>query len=1011
MAGLPPQGDPGSPLEAVEGEDPVSERKFVTILRADIVKSTNLVAELDPEEAVSRLEPALKAMRAAVRQFGGIVSREMGDSLAAVFGAPVADENHAILACHAALELARRVASLGDPELQIRVGLHSGLAVMYVVNSEFSKVYEIGGPASHLAARLEAAAEPGGIYASEACRELSEGHIRFEALGRKSLKGFSDPLAVYRVVGTSGLSRWRARSTRSVSRFVGRSRERALLRHAARAGARAVCVTGDPGIGKSRLLHEFVKELRTEGWKVIEAGCSPSLQGAPFSALKGVLRSMIDAPTAKAERAGFVDPRGDMVPILRSAIDSVLDRPVSESEWHQLDPQARSQAISDATLALMEKVSRGQSTVLLIEDLHWVDRASATAMAALVSLRSCGLLVLLTSRPNGAPCWVREGDVEMLSLRPLDEPEGWAMLDDIMGPSSTTRALKSRIARHTANVPLFVEEVCRRLKETGVLLGQWGDLTLGHPVEDLGIPASVQGVIAARLDRLTKRERTVIQAAAALGPRARAATLREVTALPEVLLVGFLAALDRAELLVRAETSGLDVFEFPHDMVRQVAYDSMIAPAREDVHARILAALEGEEAARDEPDKLCYHATRAKAWAKAFDYGRDVARRCVARSAFADATSYYEIAIDAVDKMPISRAREIDAIDVRTEARLAFMGFGRIAEWLDLGKEAERRANAIQDLGRKVAAMTVRAAALNFYGTPVEAIETGQQVVELAEQCEDRRWISMAEYGLGQAYWQAGRYLDAAKLLSRSWARLMEPEAVAPTGTTIDNFLLICCMMNAAANTNMGETDTAERFQRQARDIAARSARPFDRVVAAFGDAHLMLGRDDPAAAVAILDEAAVLANRHGVRMFIPVIGWQRGVAYLEQNRLDEARKILAEACALSKAIGYKVTELRTSIALARVLGRIGDVRGALDMLQGALNTSRQQGYEGNEAEARLWLAIIIPARDEESRAAVVRHLHSSIAISTRNGAKPLALKARLLLSAIVAGEQDRTLS
>src|SRR3954452_4010917 len=243
-----------------ERVDPDSERKFVTILRADVVHSTDLIAGLEPEEALSRLEPALTAMRAAVRRFGGIVSKEMGDGLAAVFGAPVADDNHAPLACHAAIELVRRVASLGDPALQVRVGIHSGFAVTYMVASEFSKVYEIGGAARHMAARLESAAEPGQIYASEACQKLSEGPVRFEYLGRKPLKGFADPVPIYRVTGASDLSSWQVRKTRNVSRFVGRLEEMALLRRAAaasRAGGRTVCVAGDAGVGKSRLVHEF----------------------------------------------------------------------------------------------------------------------------------------------------------------------------------------------------------------------------------------------------------------------------------------------------------------------------------------------------------------------------------------------------------------------------------------------------------------------------------------------------------------------------------------------------------------------------------------------------------------------------------------------------------------------------------------------------------------------------------------------------------------------------------
>jgi class 3 adenylate cyclase/tetratricopeptide (TPR) repeat protein len=988
------------PAGAASG-DPVSERKFVTILRADIVKSTDLVAELDPEEALSRLEPALAAMRAAVRQFGGVVSKETGDGLAAVFGAPVADDNHAPLACHAALELVRRVTSLGDSDLQIRVGLHSGLAIMYVVSSEFSKVYEIGGPASHLVARLEAAAEPGEIYASEACQKLSEGHIRFESLGLRALKGFADALPVYRVVAAGDPSRWRVRRTRSVARFVGRSPDMALLRHAAQASRSegyAVCLTGDPGIGKSRLAHEFVQELKAEGWRLIEAGCSPNLQGSPFAALKGLLRSVLDG----ADLEGVADPREGMPRILRTAIDAVLDLPVSDDEWNKFEPSARGKAINDASRMLVEAAARDQRAVLLVEDVHWVDRASAPILTTLASLRSPDLLVLLTGRPDELPGWIQQCNVEVLALRALGESAGWSMLDDILGLSSTTYELKRRIIQHTANVPLCIEEVCRRLKETGVLIGEWGNLSLAQPVDDLGIPSSVQGVIAARLDRLTRQERTVAQAAAALGPRSKASVLRQVTAFSAMMLETSLNALDQSELLVKVAGTE-EVLEFPHDMIRQVAYDSMIGAVREDVHGRILTALEGGKAADEEADKLCYHATRAKAWAKAFAYSRDVGRKCVARSAFADATTYYEIAMDAIDKTPVSRDREVEAIDLRTEARLAFMGFGRIAEWFDLGKEAERRANAIGDVGRKIATMTIRAGAENFYNTPVEAIDTGEQVVALAEQWGDRRWLSMAQYGLGQAYWYAGRYLEADQMYGRAFAELSRPEAAAVIGTTIDNQLLICCLMHVIVNINLGRLDVAEGYQRRVRELAERSNRPFDRVIAAYGEGSLMLARGDAQTAVAVLDEASALSKRHGVRVFIPAVDWQRGVAYLEQERLDEAKEILTEALETSKTIGYKAMELRSSLALAHVLSRLANVREALEMLRHVTNTAQQQGFAGTEAEARLLHATIMPITNDESRSVVVRHLRASIAISSRNGAEPLVAKAQALLDRIVA--------
>ncbi len=993
---------------AQQSVDPDSERKFVTILRADVVHSTDLIAELEPEEALSRLEPALAAMRAAVRQFGGIVSKEMGDGLTAAFGAPIADDNHAPLACHAAIELVRRVVSLGDPGLQVRVGLHSGFVVTYVVASEFSKVYEIGGAAQHLAARLETAAEPGQIYASEACQKLSEGHVRFEYLGRKLLRGFAEPVPVYRVTGASDLSSWRVRKTRSVSRFVGRSRETAHLRHAAEdthASARAVCLIGDPGIGKSRLVHEFVQELELERWQLVETECSPNLQGSPFAALKGLLLSILNTATADDRPGNAADPRLGLPPILRSAVDAVLDLPISNGQWDKLEPQSRGRAIRDASCAIVENLARRQRTVLLIEDLHWVDRASDAVMAALASLKTPHLLILVTGRPNGIPDWVSRCNAEILPLRPLDESAGRAMLDAILGPSSTTSDLKSRVIRHTGNVPLFVEEVCRRLKETGILQGQWGALSLWQPVDELGIPTSIQGVIAARLDRLPREERALMQMAAALGPRSTLVTLREVAALPEDLLERCLGALDRAELFVKADGVPEGAFEFPHEMVRQVTYDSMVERTREKVHAGILAALDSDQSWRDQPDKLCYHATRAKDWAKAFAYGRSVARKAVARSAFADATSYFEIAMDALDRTPTSRARETDAIDLRIEARMAFMGSGRVAEWLDLGKEAERRANTIDDIGRKVAAITVRSAAQNFYGTPLEAIATSEQAVGLAAEWGNPGWLNLAEYGLGQAYFIAGRYREAEQMLGRACTQLMGPEASAPIGTTPQYLLLVCCMMKSVAHTTLGEIDLADQFQRRAQEIADESNRPFDRVAAAYSGGSLMLGRGDPAAAAIILDEAFALAQEHGVRLFVPVIACQRGMAYLEQERIDTARRILSCAREAAKAIGYRSGLLRASIYLA--LGQAADVHTALNNLQDARDTARQEGFNGLEAEALLCEAMITPATSEADRAAIIRCLQDCIAIATRSEAKPLLLKAETLLSTMLANPEN----
>jgi tetratricopeptide (TPR) repeat protein len=878
-----------------------------------------------------------------------------------------------------------------------------------MVASEFSKVYEMGGAAQHLAARLEAAAEANQIYVSEACQALAEGHVRFEFLGGKMLRGFAQPVPVYRVVGASDLSSWRVRRARSVSRFVDRTTERALLGRAATSAGtvrQTVLLLGDAGIGKSRLAHEFAQDLRSDGWRLIDAECSPNLQGAPFSTLKRLLLSAQEA--AAKDPGGSGDVRKALSAIHQAALDAVLDLPVTNPQWSELEPHARGRAIIDASCALIADLAARQNTVLLLEDLHWIDRASDGVIAAMAALQAPGLLVLLTSRPGGMPVWIARCQAEIVAMQPLDDDSGLAMLADMLGPSDDNADLKNQIISHTANVPLFIEEVCRGLKDSGSLRGQWGDLALVRPIEELGIPTSIQGVIAARLDRISRQERSVLQIAASLGPRSGVATLRTISDLSEQALQDCLAALDRAELLVRIDSELEDALEFRHEMVRQVTYDSMVEKVRDGIHARICAALESDPAFADEPDVLCYHATRARDWIKAFRHGRSAGRKCLTRSAFADAANYFGIAMDALDRTPMTRARETDAIDLRMEARATFIASGHVAEWLDLGKEAERRAGAIDDIGRKVAAMTVRAGAQNFHGAPVEAVALSEEVVRLAEQWGDVGWLNLARYGLGQAYFLAGRFRSAAETLALAYAQLAGADAKAPLGSTPNYLLLLCCMMKSFTHTVMGEFDSAEQLQLQAAAIAEETGRPYDRVAAAYSGGWLLVGKDQPAAAAAVLEDGYRLAQKHGIRLFVPVVACHLGIAYLDQGLFERARGMLAEANEEAKAVGYTSAVLRSAIYLALATWRLGDVEAARTMLREARNTARQQGFAGLEAEALVAEATVTPASDEQSRTAILAALRGAIAIAAESRALPLQRKAEAMLDATLASGEPR---
>ena len=322
--------------------------------------------------------------------------------------------------------------------------------------------------------------------------------------------------------------------------------------------------------------------------------------------------------------------------------------------------------------------------------------------------------------------------------------------------------------------------------------------------------------------------------------------------------------------------------------------------------------------------------------------------------------------------------------------------------WLELGREAEQRAEAIGDARRKVAAMAVRSAALNFYGTPLEAISAGEEVIRHAERLGDSGWLNFAQFGLGQAYFIAGRCREAEKMLARPCAQLTGPDPKAPIGITARGQLLICCMMKSAAHTMLGEFEIAELFNAQAQEAAGESGRAFDRVAAAYSAGILLLGRGDLTAATALLADTVALAQKHEVRQFVPVITCLLGMAHLEQGCVDAAAEVLAHARERAEAIGHISVRLRASIylALALALSEGPDIQLVFKMLRAAREAARQQGFEGLEAEA-LFAHARVTRLVSPDNVTIETDLQAAAAIATRIEAKLLLVKLEAFLGAV----------
>jgi class 3 adenylate cyclase/tetratricopeptide (TPR) repeat protein len=994
----------------------VGERKYLTVLCADLQRSTDLISELDPESAISRLEPALNAMRVAVRRNRGIVSKEGGDGLIALFGAPHADDNHAIMACQAGVELVRRIKLLDDPGLHVRVGIHSGYVVAHMIEADLSSIYEAGGPAVHLVKRLEGAAQAGQILVSESCQNLSSGLAVFNAMPPKRLEGFAAPVPCYELAEISGLTRWGARSTRGLSSFVGRADETLQLRRAADdvgASGQVIALVGTAGIGKSRVAHEFVGDLRRQNWQVIEADGNPLEQAVPFALLKKLLQSVLAAGRLTPGEAAAVSAEepplhADLWP---AALDAVLDQTVADPRWGELEPLLRRRMICDAVLNAVDKAVGTAPTVLLLEDMHWADGQSEAAVEAILSLAEHRpALIVLTWRTENTPGWLARRDVRRIWLRSLDASSAKALLDGMLGPGAHLHDLKAHVLRHTGQVPLFIEEVARQLIARGL-----PDPNSWQPVskaswDSLEIPPTVQGVIASRIDRLPKEDKTLLQLAAAVGSRVSPQLLTAVTGMPMAQLQSRLWSLEILDFLVEARWLVSVAYEFAHDLIREVAYDSILRSQRGMLHQRILAAIEAGAAGREEEvaEALCQHALKAEDWVKAERYGHMAARKAFARSAFRDATEYFQLGMDAVDRQAESVAREQRAIDLRIESRVALGPFGKIQEWFGLCRDAEMRSEKIHDEGRRLASIAMRAAALNFYGTPYEGIAAGEEASALANKLANRTWLGFVEFGLGQSNFLAGKFREAEQWLERARARVAGDPANVPPGTTASSLLVVCQMMKSIVYVWMGEFEASEKCAEDARHLARASARPYDLIAAAYAYGVLELWRGNLPRAEEELGQALVLARDNEVRQFLPLVMGSLANVHTQMGDVVGAEKMLLRAKEEAEALGHQSSIVIIPAYQSWAYSQLGDNTRALALARACRAGARQKGYTGIEAFAALAEANSLAAKGAGPEEAI-ECFKQVIDLASRIEARPLLGLARGELGRLLAASGRMT--
>jgi class 3 adenylate cyclase len=609
------------------------ERKQVTVLFADLKDSTELIRGLDPEAAQQLLDPALHCMMDAVHRFEGTVNQVLGDGIMALFGAPIAHEDHALRACYAALamqaamractEEVRRTRGL---ELRMRVGLNSGEVVVRTIGNDLHMDYSAVGETTHLAARMEQLATPGSSRLTAATLRLVEGLVQVTALGPVPVKGLEEPVEVFELVGASGLRRrLQAAAARGLTPFVGRQPELEALHQAlaqAESGhGQVVALVGDAGVGKSRLVYECVHSHRTQGWRVLESASVSYGKATPYFPVIDLLKRYChmddgdDARTIRAKVTGQVVTLDETLQDTLPALLALLDAVPEDSPFLHLDPAQRRQRTLDALKRVLLRESQVQPLLLVFEDLHWIDSETQALLDSLVeSLPTARLLLLVNYRPEYQHGWGSKTYYTQLRLDPLPPASAEEFLAALLGDDPSLAPLTPMLIARTEGNPFFLEESVRTLIETGVLVGTPEAYRLVQPLQGMPVPATVQAVLAARIDRLPPEEKRLLQNAAVIGTDVPCALLRTIADMAEETLHRGLAHLQAAEFLYETRLFPELDYTFKHALTHEVAYGSLLLERRRELHARLVEALEAlaPERVAEQVERLAHHALRGR---------------------------------------------------------------------------------------------------------------------------------------------------------------------------------------------------------------------------------------------------------------------------------------------------------------------------------------------------------------------------------------------------------------
>jgi class 3 adenylate cyclase/tetratricopeptide (TPR) repeat protein len=899
------------------------ERKTVTALFADIKGSTELMRDLDPEEARTIVDPVLQLMMAAVHRYGGYVAQSTGDGIFALFGAPVAHEDHPQRALHAALAMqeelrryAERLRAEGKVPVEARVGVNTGEVVVRTIETGGHTEYTPVGHVTNLAARMQTAAPAGSIAASEATQRLCEGYFEFRVLGPTAVKGLNAPVEVYEVVRVGPLrTHFQLSARRGLTRFVGREREKAAMSGAldqARAGrGQIVAAVGEAGAGKSRLMYEFKTAVPNE-CKVLEAYSVSHGKASAWLPVLEFLKSYFgladeDDDSRRSEKVeakvrGLDPALADTLPYVLS----LLGIAGAGASLAMMDARIRRRRTLVAVKRIIIRESLKQPLVVLFEDLHWVDAATQELLNLLVDgVASARILMLVNYRPEYHHEWGNRTCDTQLRLDPLVGQSADEMLLALLGGDASLQSLKRLIIEKTQGNPFFMEEMVRALVEQGVIVRN-GATRLTKPLTEIRIPPTVHGILASRIDALPTSEKNLLQTLAVIGKDFPLDLIRHITASPRDRLEPMLKGLQTGEFIYEQPASGEAEYTFKHVLTQEVAYSSVLLERRRLLHEHTGEAIETlfKDRLDDHLAELAHHYSRSANTRKAVEYLSRAGSQAEARSAYSEAVSRLSSALELLKCLPddAERARTELSVQSALGSSLSNVKGWAATELEPVYARARELCVQIRDpalVFRPLLGQWL----MRFWRLELHtALELADELSAAAEDAKDPAMLLCGNCARGVALLQLGDLVSAKEHLEKALAvfDLRQPLPAELEAQRMGSFLFLYFGLY-----RLGYPDQASAISREMLEVSQRSSVPYVLAQAScFAAAH-HLERGDNTAAQRCAEEAmAARTEKLGLVTLSAIATSCHGASLIAQGRYEEGIAGLRRGFSAIRATG-----------------------------------------------------------------------------------------------------------